>query len=131
MLDISVIVLLLFSTIALSGCNKTNESTEDSVKEIKTMVDYTFKDLSFRLPEDYTKSETKLDEINGMKTVSVVVNYNNDSVNGNAEVEYLYTQKGDTVYVICCEIFSQGGEQIETNEFEETFKEVKNSLKLL
>ena len=189
LLAISMIILLLISTVVLSGCNKINENTEDLKEDNKAMVDYTFKDLSFKLPQDFTKrdgentdtviyntevvngklkifsvatvpsegvdfietaatslgdygfelsgydltskSETKLEEINGMKTVSVVVNYHSDSVNGDAVVEYCYAQKDDTVYVICCEIFTQNGQQVETNEFEETFKDVKSSIKLL
>ena len=78
-----------------------------------------------------SKEEVKRDNYNGIETVSVDVKYNNSTVNGNAEVEYCYAQKNDTVYVICFEIFTQNGKTIETDDFEKSFTDIKNSLEFV
>lgn len=192
-LVLGMVTILLMSMFVLTGCSTVEENTDNTSNNTEiveeAMIDCTFKDLSFKLPQSYTekedanddtviyntdvvdgkiklfsvatidsngvdfietattsladynfelsgydlisKGEAKLGEINGVKTISVDVKYHNDTVNGDAEVEYCYAQKEDTVYVICFEIFTQNGKEIKDGEFEETFKDIRASLKLV
>ena len=191
----TIIILAVF-VIVLSGCSITTDTTSpetndtvaeetETQTEEEVMNDYTFRELSFKLPSGYGETDentedtavyttivddkimkvvsfgvfsaegidfvedaseslakyefklagyeivSKLDpkkvEFNGIPAIVVDVNYNNASVNGNGEVEYCYAQKGDDVYVICFEIFTQNGEKIEESDFSESFDSIKSS----
>ena len=191
-LIIGMIIALVFSMIILTACSSTDTTSKDNsdtAEETKEEVinDYTYKELSFKLPSNYIESESggeeskiystnfeddvmklfsvaslsaqgtdfianaseslgeydfaltgydvtskgdpQVGEINGMKTISVDMKYNNSTTNGNAEVEYCYAQKGDTVYVMCFELFTQNGKKIEESDLSTTFDTIKSSLK--
>lgn len=88
------------------------------------------KEQEFALPGyDVTlKKDPEIVEYNGIRTISILIDYNGTTANGDAKIEYCYAQKGNTVYVICFEMFAQKEKKIEDTEFANTFDAVKSTL---
>ncbi len=113
-------VMTLFSVATLPA-----EGVDFIATASESLGDYDFELTGYDL---VSKAEPKVEELNGIKTISVDVKYKNDSVNGEAEIEYCYAQEGDTVYVICFEIFTHSGKKIESSDFSYYFDSIKSSL---
>ena len=113
--------LKLFSvaTIPAQGTNFL-ENASDSLKE------YEFKLVGY---EATSRKDPTIVEYNGIKVISIDVNYESSAADSAAEVEYCYAQNGDTIYVICFEFFNKTGEKIEATDFANEFTQVKDSLK--
>ena len=188
-LIIGMILVLISAMFVLTGCfsDNTNENGNTNEKAEETINEYTYKDLSFKLPSSYKETEgnnseslifnteiknnvmnifsvgsfdsqgienyvdiaadalkdqefalagyettlkkdPQVVEYNGIRVISIDIKYNNTTINGESEVEYCYAQKGDTIYVICFQMFGQAGKAIEDTEFAEEFDSIKNTL---
>lgn len=103
----------------------------EGIEDYVTLAADALKEQEFSLTgyKTVSKQDPKVVEYNGIKTLSIDVKYSNDSIKGEGEVEYCYAQKGDTIYVLCFEIFTQDNKKIENNDFSKAFDDVKSSLK--
>ena len=194
-LVMGIMMALFMVMIILSGCtnidgSNTNDNTI-STEEIEdaqevVMKDYTYKELSFKLPDSFEisdksseestmyttdlidsemkmfaisslsaqgvnfieQAEASLDDypfeisnyelvekgnverktLDGIDAISCTVKYKGKIIDGFAAVEYIYLQKDDTVYVVCCELFTEKGKEVNAADLS-YFDDIKGSFK--